>query len=107
MQGKITKIIMPLMLLIPIRSFSMVDSLLKAGVCAGIFVAITILAVIAYVLSKTVEKKEKKNHKKTRYIAAENLKSYNVNRIFKSTFLFLTLVLFHHQDNHQTSYNGR
>ena len=64
MHGKITKIIMLLMLLIPIRSFSMVDSLLKAGVGAGIFVALTILAVIAYVLSKTVEKKEKKIIKK-------------------------------------------
>jgi hypothetical protein len=59
MQGKITKIIMLLVLLIPISGFSMADSLFKAGVGAGIFVVITILAVIAYVLSKTVEKKEK------------------------------------------------
>ncbi len=59
MQGKITKIIMLLVLLIPISGFSMADALFKAGVGAGIFVVITILAVIAYVLSKTVEKKEK------------------------------------------------
>lgn len=61
MHGKITKIIILLIILIPIRSFSMADSLFEAGVGAGVFVAITILAVIAYVLSKTVEKKEKKS----------------------------------------------
>lgn len=59
MQGKLTKLIMLLILLIPISSFSMVDSLITAGLGAGIFVAITILSVVAYVLSKIVEKKEK------------------------------------------------
>lgn len=59
MQGKSTKIIMLLILLIPIRSFSMADSLFQAGVGAGAFVVLTILAVIAYVVSKIVEKKEK------------------------------------------------
>ena len=58
MQGKITKIIMLLILLIPISSFSMVDSLFKVGVGAGIFVVITFLAVVAYVLSKIVTNKE-------------------------------------------------
>ena len=50
---------MLLILLIPISSFSMVDTLFKVGVGAGIFVVITILSVVAYVLSKIVEKKEK------------------------------------------------
>ena len=50
---------MLLILLIPISSFSMVNSLFKAGVGAGIFVVITVLAVIAFVLSKIVEKKQK------------------------------------------------
>jgi hypothetical protein len=59
MQGKITRITMLLILLIPISSFSMGDSLFKAGVGAGIFVVITILAVIAFVLSKIVIKKQK------------------------------------------------
>lgn len=59
MQGKITRLAMFLILLIPISSISMVDSLFKAGVGAGIFVVITILSVVAYVLSKIVEKKEK------------------------------------------------
>ena len=63
MQGKTTKIIMLLILLIPISSFSMVDSLFKAGVGAGIFVIITILSVVAFVLSKIVEKKEKTDKK--------------------------------------------
>jgi hypothetical protein len=60
MQGKLTRITMLLILLIPISSFSMVDSLFKAGVGGGIFVAVTILAVIAFVLSKIIEKKQKK-----------------------------------------------
>lgn len=59
MQEKITKIIILLVLLTPISSFSMADSLVKAGVGAGIFVVITFLAVIAYVLSKIVIKKQK------------------------------------------------
>lgn len=59
MQGKLTRFTMLLILLIPISSFSMVDTLFKAGVGAGIFVVITILSVVAYVLSKIVEKKEK------------------------------------------------
>jgi hypothetical protein len=59
MQGKLTRFTMLLILLIPISSFSMVDSLFKAGVGAGIFVVITVLAVIAFVLSKIVEKKQK------------------------------------------------
>ncbi|HSN48443.1 MAG TPA: hypothetical protein VLR29_06745 [Flavobacterium sp.] len=59
MQGKLTKLIMLLILLIPISSFSMGDSLITAGLGAGIFVVITILSVVAYVLSKIVEKKEK------------------------------------------------
>jgi len=59
MQVKLTRIAMLLILLIPISSFSMVDSLVKAGVGAGIFVVITLFAVVAYVLSKIVEKKQK------------------------------------------------
>lgn len=59
MQGKLTRIALALILFMPIRSFSMVDSLFKAGVGAGIFVVLTVLAVIAYVLSKIVEKKQK------------------------------------------------
>ena len=61
MQGKTTKIIILLILLIPIRTFSMADSLFTAGIGAGIFVVITIMSVVAYVLSKIVEKKEKKS----------------------------------------------
>lgn len=60
MQGKITKIIMLLMLVLPIKTFSMADSLFEFGVGAGIFVVITTLSVVAFVLSKIVEKKEKK-----------------------------------------------
>lgn len=63
MQVKITKIRMLLILLIPISGFSMVDSLFKAGVGAGIFVVITFLSVVAFVLSKIVEKKEKTDKK--------------------------------------------
>ena len=59
MLGKLTKLIMLLILLIPISSFSMVDSLITAGLGGGIFVVITILSVVAFVLSKIVEKKEK------------------------------------------------
>ena len=59
MQGKLTRIIMLLTLLIPISSFSMVDSLVNAGLGACVFVVITVLAVVAYVLSKIVEKKQK------------------------------------------------
>jgi|APLak6261662433_1056034.scaffolds.fasta_scaffold54653_1 hypothetical protein len=60
MQGKLTRITMLLILLLPISGFSMVDSLFKAGVGGVIFVAVTILAVIAFVLSKITEKKQKK-----------------------------------------------
>ena len=101
---------MLLILLIPVKSFPMADSLLKAGVGAGIFVAITILAVIAYLLSKTVERKEKKIIKKTRYIAAGlSLLSVSLYSFifFKNTSSFSIPALFHHQDNHQTSCNGR
>lgn len=59
MQAKTTRIVMLLILLIPIRSFSMVDVMFKAGVGAGIFIVITLLAVIAFVLSKIVIKKQK------------------------------------------------
>ena len=59
MQSKLTKTAMLLVLLIPIRSFSMVDAIYKAGVGAGIFIVITLLAVIAFVLSKIVIKEQK------------------------------------------------
>ena len=59
MQNKTTRIIMILILLIPIRSFSMVDTIEKAGVGAGIFVGITLLVVIAFVLNKIITKKQK------------------------------------------------
>lgn len=58
MQSKLIKTAMLLILLIPLRGFSMVDTIFNAGVGAGIFVVITILAVIAYVLSKIVTNKE-------------------------------------------------
>jgi hypothetical protein len=58
MQGKMTRIVMLLILLLPISSFSMVDAIFNAGVGAGIFVVITLFAVIAYVLSKIVTNKE-------------------------------------------------
>ena len=59
MQGKLTRIALTLILLTPIRSFSMVDALFKIGVGGGIFIVVTLLSVIAYVLSKIVEKKQK------------------------------------------------
>jgi len=59
MQRKITRGAMILILLLPIRSFSMVDAMFKAGVGGGIFVLITILAVIAFVVSKIIIKKQK------------------------------------------------
>ena len=58
MQGRTTRIVMLLILLIPIRGFSMVDVMFNAGVGAGIFVVITLFAVIAYVLSKIITNKE-------------------------------------------------
>ena len=63
MQEKLKRIAVLLILLIPISSFSMVDSLITAGVGGGIFVVITILSVVAFVLSKIVEKKEKTDKK--------------------------------------------
>ena len=58
MQSKSTRIIMLLIVLIPIRSFSMVDTIEKAGVGAGIFIGITLLVVIAFVLNKIIIKKK-------------------------------------------------
>ena len=49
---------MLLIVLIPIRSFSMVDTIEKAGVGAGIFIGITLLVVIAFVLNKIIIKKK-------------------------------------------------
>jgi hypothetical protein len=57
MQGKITRIVMLLILLIPIRSFSMTDAIFIAGVSAGVFIVITLLIVIIFVISQTVERK--------------------------------------------------
>jgi hypothetical protein len=57
MQGKITRIVMLLILLIPIRSFSMTDAIFIAGVSAGVFIVITLLIVIIFVISQTIEKK--------------------------------------------------
>jgi hypothetical protein len=58
MQDKITKKVMPLMLLIPISSFSMTDTIFEVGLVAGFFVAFTTLVVIAYVLSEIVTNKK-------------------------------------------------
>ena len=52
-----------LILLIPIRGFSMADTIEKAGVGAGIFVAITVLVVVAFVLNKIIIKKQKPTKK--------------------------------------------
>lgn len=57
MQGKTTRIAMLLILLMPVRSFSMVDAMFKVGVGAGIFIVVTLLVVIAFILSKIVIKK--------------------------------------------------
>jgi hypothetical protein len=58
MQDKITRKVMPLMILIPISSFSMTDTIFEVELAAGFFVAFTILVVIAYVLSKIVTNKK-------------------------------------------------
>jgi hypothetical protein len=58
MQAKTTMMAMFLTFMIPISSFSMVETTYKAGLAAGTFVAITILIVVAYVLSKIVTNKE-------------------------------------------------
>lgn len=67
MLAKTTRILILLILLIPIRSFSMVDTMETAGVGAGIFVVITIVVVIAFVLNKIIIKKQEplKKHANT------------------------------------------
>ena len=58
MTDKIKRIVMILILLLPISSFSETDTIYKVGVATGIFVAITILIVLAYVLSQIITNKE-------------------------------------------------
>ncbi|NDP28832.1 MAG: hypothetical protein GZ087_15640 [Flavobacterium sp.] len=54
MQGKITKILLFLILLVPVSSFSMTDATFEVGLVTGVFVLITILVVIVYVVSQIV-----------------------------------------------------
>jgi hypothetical protein len=58
MKDKITRKVMPLILLIPISSFSMTDTIFEVGLVVGFFVAFTILVVIAYVLGEIVTNKK-------------------------------------------------
>lgn len=61
MEEKMTRIVMILMLLLPISSYSKTDTIYEIGLATGIFVSITILVVITYVLSQIVTNKEIEN----------------------------------------------
>lgn len=58
MQIKIARIVILLIILTPISSYSMPDAMFTIGLGAGLFVIITLLIVISYVLGKIVIKKE-------------------------------------------------
>jgi hypothetical protein len=58
MQNKTTIIVILLILLMPINSFSMTDPIFEVGLAAGFFVVITILVVIGYVLNEIITNKK-------------------------------------------------
>lgn len=60
MQSKITGIVLLLILLLPINSYSMEDEVFKISLGTGLFFSFTILIVISYVAIKIISNQRNK-----------------------------------------------
>lgn len=58
MQNKTTSLVLFLILLLPISSYSMAEEMFNIGLVTGIFFSFTILIVFSYVAIKIISNKE-------------------------------------------------